>query len=151
MLKELVDNALDEMDRVGQPGQVTITQDSDDTYTVTDQGRGFADSPEELARRFSLDNAMTSSKQWRRPTRGCVGNGLRVIVGSVVGSGRIIVLIIQMKFALPQAKKFGGIGNLFLPATPGCGLLDRARAIGDNLGSRRIMERQLRCHVGCPF
>jgi hypothetical protein len=92
VLKELVDNALDEMDRVGQPGQVTITQDSDHTYTVTDQGRGFADSPEELARRFSLDKEMTSSKQWRRPTRGCVGNGLRVIVGSVVsGGGRIVV------------------------------------------------------------
>jgi hypothetical protein len=92
VLKELVDNALDEMDRVGQPGQVTITQDSEHTYTVTDQGRGFDDSPDELAKRFSLDKAMTSSKQWRRPTRGCVGNGLRVIVGSVVsGGGRIIV------------------------------------------------------------
>ena len=92
VLKELVDNALDEMDRVGRPGEVTIVQDDEHTYTVTDQGRGFADSPEELARRFSLDKAMTSSKQWRKPTRGCVGNGLRVIVGSVVsGGGRIIV------------------------------------------------------------
>ena len=92
VLKELVDNALDEMDRVGRPGEVTITQDAEHTYTVTDQGRGFADTPEELARRFSLDKAMTSSKQWRRPTRGCVGNGLRVIVGSVVsGGGRIVI------------------------------------------------------------
>src|ERR1700704_6615464 len=55
VLKELVDNALDEMDRVGRPGEVTITQDDEHTYTVTDQGRGFADTPEELARRFSLD------------------------------------------------------------------------------------------------
>ena len=41
VLKELVDNALDEMDRVGRPGEVTITQDGEHTYTVTDQGRGF--------------------------------------------------------------------------------------------------------------
>ena len=92
VLKELVDNALDEMDRVGRPGEVTITQDAEHTYTVTDQGRGFADTPEELARRFSLDKAMTSSKQWRRPTRGCVGNGLRVIVGSVVSDGGRIII-----------------------------------------------------------
>jgi hypothetical protein len=92
ILKELVDNALDEMDRVGQPGQVTITQDGEHTYTVTDQGRGFPDTPDELAKRFSLDKGMVSSKQWRKPTRGCVGNGLRVIVGAVVsGGGRIIV------------------------------------------------------------
>jgi hypothetical protein len=63
VLKELVDNALDEMDRVGRPGEVTIVQDAEDTYTVTDQGRGFPDTPEELAKRFSLDKAMTSSKQ----------------------------------------------------------------------------------------
>ena len=90
ILKELVDNALDEMDRVGQPGQVTLTQDGEHTYTVTDQGRGFADSPQELAYRFSIAKPMVSSKQWRKPTRGCVGNGLRVIVASVAsGGGRI--------------------------------------------------------------
>lgn len=54
VLKELVDNALDEMDRVGRPGEVTISQDGEHTYTVTDQGRGFGDSPEELAYRFSI-------------------------------------------------------------------------------------------------
>jgi len=92
VLKELVDNALDEMDRVGHPGQVTLTQDGEHTYTVTDQGRGFADSPQDLACRFSFAKPMVSSKQWRRPTRGCVGNGLRVIVASVAsGDGRIII------------------------------------------------------------
>jgi DNA topoisomerase VI subunit B len=91
VLKELVDNALDEMDRVGKPPGVTLEWVGDHSYTVTDQGRGFPDTPEQLAMRFSLDKAMISTKQWRKPTRGCVGNGLRVIVGSVVGSGRIIV------------------------------------------------------------
>jgi hypothetical protein len=92
VLKELVDNALDEMDRVGRPGVVVLTKDTDDIYTVTDQGRGFDDTPQELAKRFSIAKPMTGSKQWRKPTRGCVGNGLRVIVGAVVsGSGRIIV------------------------------------------------------------
>jgi hypothetical protein len=92
VLKELVDNALDEMDRVGRPGAVTLAQEGDHTYTATDQGRGFDDLPEQLAHRFSIAKPMTSSKQWRKPTRGCVGNGLRVIVGAVVsGGGRIIV------------------------------------------------------------
>jgi hypothetical protein len=92
VLKELVDNALDEMDRVGQPGEVTLERHQDNVFTVTDRGRGFDDTPEELAYRFSIAKPMTSSKQWRRPSRGCVGNGLRVIVGSVVtGDGRITV------------------------------------------------------------
>jgi hypothetical protein len=30
-------------------------------------------------------------------------------------------------------------------------MLDRARSEGDNLGSRRIMERRLRRHVGCSI
>jgi DNA topoisomerase VI subunit B len=92
VLKELVDNALDEVDRVGKPGQVTITQDGPNTYTVADQGRGFGDTPEDLARRFSIDKPMVSSKQWRRPTRGCVGNGLRVIVAAVAKDGGRITI-----------------------------------------------------------
>ena len=92
VLKELVDNALDETDRVGRFGEVTLTQESEHTYTVTDRGRGFSDSPDEIAHRFSIAKGMVSSKQWRKPARGCVGNGLRVIVGAVVsGGGRIIV------------------------------------------------------------
>jgi DNA topoisomerase VI subunit B len=92
ILKELVDNALDEMDRVGWPGEVTLEHHADNIFTVTDRGRGFDDTPQELAYRFSIAKPMTSSKQWRRPSRGCVGNGLRVIVGAVVtGGGRIII------------------------------------------------------------
>jgi DNA topoisomerase VI subunit B len=101
VLKELVDNALDEVDRIGRPGAVTLTQEGDHTYTVIDQGRGFDGSPEELAYRFSIAKGMVSSKQWRRPTRGCVGNGLRVIVGAVVsGGGRIIVRTRNQKVTL---------------------------------------------------
>src|SRR5580704_3079903 len=40
VLKELVDNALDEMDRAGQPGMVTIVQNAEHTYTATDHGCG---------------------------------------------------------------------------------------------------------------
>jgi hypothetical protein len=70
VLKELVDNALDETDRAGAAGDVTIIKLSDHVYTVTDRGRGFDDTPEQLARRFSLDKPMISSKQWRKPTQG---------------------------------------------------------------------------------
>jgi hypothetical protein len=92
VLKELVDNGLDEMDRVGDPGKVTLTQDGPHAYTVTDLGRGFDGDDEDIAYRFSFGKDASSSKQWRKPTRGCVGNGLRVIVASVAsGGGRIIV------------------------------------------------------------
>ena len=55
VLKELADNACDEMDFVGRPGEVTLNQDDDNTYTVTDKGRGFPDTRPQLAERFCLN------------------------------------------------------------------------------------------------
>ena len=43
VLKELVDNALDEMDRVGRPGEVTLEHQDENIFTVIDHGRGFDD------------------------------------------------------------------------------------------------------------
>jgi hypothetical protein len=94
VLKELADNGLDEMDTVGKPGEVTISQDefANNVYTVTDQGRGIQGTPKEIAKVFCCDKPMTSGKQLRKPTRGCVGNGLRVIVGSVASGGGLIIV-----------------------------------------------------------
>ena len=36
---------------------------------------------------FAVNRPLTSSKLLRRPTRGAVGNGLRVVTGGVIGSG----------------------------------------------------------------
>jgi hypothetical protein len=77
VLKELTDNALDAGARVtlGQHGN---------RFFVEDDGPGIA--PEDIADLFSLNRPLTSSKLWRMPTRGAMGNGLRVVVGAVTAS-----------------------------------------------------------------
>lgn len=87
VLKELVDNALDECDRVERPGKVTVSSDGQNTYTVTDEGEGLNGTPQEIAEIFSLRRPKATSKLWRLPKRGAVGNGIRVIVGSVASGG----------------------------------------------------------------
>jgi hypothetical protein len=81
VVKEFTDNALDAADMAGRPGAVTV-QIADGNLTITDQGTGIADAtPEKLARIFSVARPMLSSKLVRRPSRGAVGNGLRVCLG----------------------------------------------------------------------
>jgi hypothetical protein len=107
VLKELADNALDECDRVNRPGKVTISKDEYciNTYTVTDEGEGLNGTPEQIAAFFSLRRPKATSKLWRLPKRGAVGNGIRVIVGAVAsGAGHIIIESRGQKITLrPQA------------------------------------------------
>jgi hypothetical protein len=80
VLKELVDNALDTgaRARIGPlPGG---------GYFIEDDGGGFAGSPEEIAHLFSIGRRMISTKRLRLPTRGALGNGLRVVAGAVLAS-----------------------------------------------------------------
>src|SRR4051794_4345732 len=79
VLKELVDNALD------AGATAALAQVDHDTWTVTDDGPGL--DREQVLRFFAVDRAMVSTKLLRRPTRGAVGNGLRVVVGGAVASG----------------------------------------------------------------
>jgi DNA topoisomerase VI subunit A len=91
-LKELVDNAADETDRVGRPGQIEVTEHGSHNFTVTDWGDGLSDIPRDIAGLFSLDRAMLSSKLWRLPTRGAQGLGIKIPVGAVAsGNGSIVV------------------------------------------------------------
>jgi hypothetical protein len=86
VLKELTDNALD------AGARVTLGQldERGDRYFVQDDGPGIA--PEDIGDLFSLNRPLTSSKLWRMPTRGAMGNGLRVVVGAVAASdGRLEV------------------------------------------------------------
>ena len=89
-LKELADNALDAADAAGRPGQVQIKQIGDRAYVIEDQGHGMPGSPDDIASLFSLGRVMISSKFWRLPSRGCLGNGLRIIVGTVAATGGTI-------------------------------------------------------------
>jgi hypothetical protein len=79
VLKELVDNALD-----GGAGKVTL--DGDTTRCiVTDDGPGI--DPHDVPRLFAVNRPLISSKMKRLPTRGMLGNGLRVVMGAVAALG----------------------------------------------------------------
>jgi Topoisomerase 6 subunit A/Spo11, Toprim domain len=84
VLKELADNGLDAAANV-RVGKL------DGVYFVEDDGAGI--DPDEVARLFSISRQMMSSKLWRLPTRGALGNGLRVVVGAVLASeGKLTVI-----------------------------------------------------------
>ena len=87
VLKELTDNALDSGART-----VTATSDGPDRYVVRDDGQGIEGGPEKVARLFSVNRPLMSSKLWRLPSRGAMGNGLRVVVGSVAASDGALVV-----------------------------------------------------------
>jgi hypothetical protein len=80
-LKELVDNALD------AGGQMTLRQPQPGHYVIKDDGPGIDGSPEQVARLFSIERGLVSSKLWRKPLRGALGNGLRVVAGALIASG----------------------------------------------------------------
>ncbi|MEI7610138.1 MAG: ATP-binding protein [Rhodospirillaceae bacterium] len=81
VLKELADNALD------AGGNVLVGELPDGGYFVQDDGPGIGGTPEDIARMFSIARPLVSSKLWRLPTRGALGNGLRVVTGAVAASG----------------------------------------------------------------
>ena len=91
--KEVVDNALDEMDRIaGDPGSVAVRREGEDTYIVEDDGGGMPQNLAVLRDLFSTNRPMVSGKFLRRPSRGLLGNGLRVMVGAVALSGGTITV-----------------------------------------------------------
>lgn len=100
--KELADNAMDAGGDVrfghmaSAPGEVT--------FYVEDDGPGFDGSDEEIADHFSIRRELASSKSVRLPTRGMLGNGIRVVVGVILCSrgnlrvstrGRTLTLVPQ--------------------------------------------------------
>jgi hypothetical protein len=79
VLKELADNALDEAGDVN-----TGELPNKSGYFVEDTGKGI--DPEQVARLFSIARPLVSTKLLRLPTRGALGNGLRVVAGAVLAS-----------------------------------------------------------------
>ena len=82
VVKELVDNALDatgNCDFERLPGDAAA-------FVVADHGPGIPGSDEEIAGLFSVARPLVSSKLLRLPTRGALGNGLRVVSGAVLAS-----------------------------------------------------------------
>lgn len=79
VVKELVDNALD------ATGDCELELVDDHSFRVTDNGAGI--DPEWIEQYFSINRPMISSKLLRLPSRGALGNGLRVVTGSVIATG----------------------------------------------------------------
>jgi len=90
VVKELVDNALD----VGSTCELDLMPGINGFY-VHDSGEGI--DPEQLQELFSVSRPLVSSKLLRLPTRGALGNGLRVVSGAVLASGGHIQVDTQGK------------------------------------------------------
>jgi hypothetical protein len=86
VLKELVDNALDAGAR-----KVSLTWDrKSHSYSISDDGAGV--DPAAVPELFAVNRPLLSSKLKRLPTRGMLGNGLRVVMGAVAAfRGSIVV------------------------------------------------------------
>lgn len=82
VMKELADNGLDAGAKVINVGELPKGG-----YFVEDDGPGIDGAPEDIARLFSIRRPMVSTKLLRLPTRGALGNGLRVVAGAVLASG----------------------------------------------------------------
>jgi hypothetical protein len=95
VLKELVDNALDaggahvRIGAIDEHGHPFAGRSADcNRFFIQDDGPGIpVESPvESVARLFSINRPLLSSKLWRLPARGALGNGLRVVAGAVAAS-----------------------------------------------------------------
>lgn len=80
VIKELTDNALD-------AGATAHVERDGDWIYVEDDGPGLPADAAAIARLFSIQRPLTSSKMVRVPSRGALGNGLRVVSGAVLASG----------------------------------------------------------------
>jgi hypothetical protein len=78
VLKELADNALD----TGAAVRVGVIEGGG--YFVENDGEGL--DLDEVAAMFSVSRPLSSTKMLRLPTRGALGNGLRVATGAVLAS-----------------------------------------------------------------
>ena len=91
--KELADNALD------ISGQCEVGLLGNNGFYVKDEGSGIES--DILPELFSFNRPLVSSKLLRLPTRGAMGNGLRVVCGAVASTnGRLYVSSKGTKYKL---------------------------------------------------
>jgi hypothetical protein len=99
VLKELVDNALD------AGAAATLDRDGG-TWVVSDDGPGL--DPEDVPRLFAVNRPLLSSKLIRRPLRGMLGNGLRVVAGAVAATdGSLVVETRGRRLTLAVCRQTG--------------------------------------------
>ena len=91
VLKELADNGLD------TGASVNVGHLPKGGYFVEDDGGGIDGTPQDIARLYSIARPMVSTKLLRLPTRGALGNGLRVVAGAVLASNGSLVVTTRGK------------------------------------------------------
>jgi hypothetical protein len=74
VLKELCDNAIDTPPKV----RIGLLRNGA-AYFVEDEGGGLGGTPKQIAELFIIARPLRSTKLLRLPTRGVLGNGLRVV------------------------------------------------------------------------
>jgi hypothetical protein len=85
IVKELTDNGLD------AAGDCDVRLE-DGVVVVENPGRGIAGDDAEIADLFSIARPQRSSKFIRLPTRGALGNGLRIVAGAVLATGGELIV-----------------------------------------------------------
>ena len=100
VLREVADNGLDS-------GAKVKIKSENGGYVVEDDGKGIDGSPEEIARLFSIGRPMVSTKLLRLPTRGALGNGLRVVAGAVLASEGSLVVITRNRRIVLRPERDG--------------------------------------------
>jgi hypothetical protein len=101
VIKELADNALD------AGADVRVGELADGGYFIVDNGPGIDGAPEDIARLFSIARSMISTKLLRLPTRGALGNGLRVVAGAVISSGGKLVVMTRNRRIVLRPERGG--------------------------------------------
>ena len=120
VLKELTDNSLD----AGAKEVSVEALPRKGGYVVADNGLGIDGMPQDIARLFSINRPMISTKLLRLPTRGRLGNGLRVVAGAVLASkGTLVVTTRNRRIDLR-------------PERDGTTAVARAKAVNFPVGTR---------------
>jgi hypothetical protein len=83
VLKEIADNGFDN-------GATVTVGTMEGGYFIDDLGTGL--DPDEVAKMFSISRPLVSTKLIRLPTRGALGNGLRVVAGVVLASNGFLTV-----------------------------------------------------------
>ncbi|WP_233184896.1 ATP-binding protein [Paenibacillus sonchi] len=130
VVKELVDNALD------ISGSCELFKSNENGFVVSDSGDGI--NPDLIETYFSINRPMVSSKLLRLPSRGALGNGLRVVTGAVISTGGSLFISTQGKTYALTFNEDGTTRMQHIADWQGTGT-----RIEVNLGSLQITEQDL--------
>jgi hypothetical protein len=107
--------------------------DGENGFFVEDDGQGIPGDDAEVARLFSIRRPLASSKLIRLPTRGMLGNGLRVVAGLVLASRGSLVVATRGRVLKLTPRDDGGTDHEVVGTCPELGTRVEVR-LGPELG-----------------